>query len=82
MQLARARRIARRAVTLLELGLELEHIGQVVGAGEPERRVLRGRQVHVVDGLAERERQLLCHLRAGQVLAGDSDGLADQLLAA
>ena len=82
VELARAFDSSRRAEHVLELAVELEHVREVIGAGEAKRCVLRWRQRDVSHRLAERTRQLLGHLRTSQMLAGDADRLADQLLAA
>ena len=75
------REVARAAEVLLEVALELEHVAEVVGAGEAEAAVDLGRHGVVDDllpeGLGERGR----HLRAGQVLARDADRLADEVRA-
>ena len=53
VQLARELDVARGAVLGLEIALVLEHVAQIVGAGEPEGAVHLRRHVVVGDGLLE-----------------------------
>src|SRR5262249_35570312 len=46
--------VTRRAIFTGELGVELEHVGQLIRAREPERAVRRGGDRVVADLLAER----------------------------
>jgi hypothetical protein len=62
---------ARRDAGGLEVAIELEHVAQILGAGEPEAAICFGRHFVVPDLSPERVRERRRHLRAGQVLAGD-----------
>src|SRR5262249_16983621 len=69
------------SVEVVKVGLKLEHVPDVVGAGEVKASEALGRHAVVAHFLAERSREGGGDLRAGWVLAGDSDSLADQLAA-
>src|SRR6187402_2588557 len=77
IQITRALDTPRCTEHVLELGVELEHVRKVVGTGKAKPCVFRRCHRDVPNRLAERERQLLCHLRTGQMLTCDSDRLAD-----
>ena len=81
IQRARELDAAVGGVEVVEVGPELEHVPDVVGAGEAEAPEDAGRHVVVAHLLAERPREGGGDLRAGRVLARDSNGLADQLAA-
>ena len=72
--------VARRAVVRVRVALELEHVAQVVGARESEAR---GRPRRARRCSAPPAPSALLNAaaisRAGQVLAGDADRLADEL---
>jgi hypothetical protein len=57
--------VAARAEVLGELGVELEHVGELVGSGESERAVGGGRDGVVVDFLTQNfsEPRGLCPIR-------------------
>jgi hypothetical protein len=59
----------------------VEHVRQVVRAGEAERRVVPEGHVDMLDRLAQHAGKLRGHLRTAQVLAGDAHPLADRRLA-
>lgn len=69
------------SVEVVKVGLKLEHVPDVVGAGEVKASEDLGRHAVVAHLLAERSREGGGDLRAGWVLARDSDSLADQLAA-
>ena len=73
--------VARTAEVLLKVALELEHVAQILGARETKAAVDLGRHVVVAHLLTQRLGERGGHLRAGQMLAGDADGLADELAA-
>ena len=72
---------ARAAEDLFKIALELEHVAEVFGAGKAEFAIRLGRHVVVVHLSPQRLGERGGHLRAGQVLARNADGLADILLA-
>ena len=74
--------IARGAIRVGEIALVLEHVSEVVGAGKSERAIDVGRDRVIGDIDAQRRRERGGHLRAGEVLARDPDGPADELRAA
>src|SRR6185503_14185108 len=73
--------VSRITAVLLELAVELKHVAQVLGARESESPEGSRRHGVVPYWLTERLRQGLCHLSAGQMTAGNADGLADHLVA-
>src|SRR5262245_63514 len=77
VQRARDRGVAGAAELALEVALELEHVREVVGAGELERAIDRVGDGLVDDLGAERAAERGGHLGARRVLAGDSQRLAD-----
>ena len=81
VQFARRVEAPRAAEVGLEVTLELKHVAHVVRAREPEAAVHLRRDVVVANGLADRLAERRRHLRAGQVAAGDADGLAGHRLA-
>src|SRR3970282_827494 len=79
IQRARRVQVARGAELRLELLHELEHVAELRGPRETELAVLLGRQRVVGHLLAQLLRECGGHLRAGQVVAGDTDGLAEEV---
>src|SRR5438034_8362959 len=71
--------VARAAPDLFEVSLELEHVAEILGAWETEATVHLGWHVVVADLLTQCLGKLGGHLCAGQMLAGDADGLANEL---
>ena len=57
----------------------MEHVAEIVGAGESEAAVYLGRDVVVADLLAEDFGERGGHLRAGEIFAGDRDGGVHEL---
>ena len=70
-----------RAEVLVEVAVELEHVAEIVGAGEAEARGRPPAAGVVATSLPSAPRAPPPS-RAGQVLARDADGLADELAAA
>src|SRR6267378_1165841 len=69
------------AKIFLEVALKLKHVSQIIGAWETEPAVnLRGHAV-VADFLTQRFGKGGRHLCAGQVVAGDPNGHADEFAA-
>ena len=62
-----------------EVPLELEHVSEILRAREGEIAVDLGGHVVIPDLLPQRLGKRGRHLTAGQVIAGDADGLADEL---
>src|SRR5262249_12951553 len=69
-------------VEVVKVGLKLEHVPDVVSAGKVKGSKDLGRHVVVAHLFAKRSREGDGNLRAGGMLARDSDGLADELAAA
>src|SRR5262245_33887760 len=67
------------AVVIVEVALELEHVAEVLRAGESEATVDFGGYYVVEDLAAQRLRESRRHLAAREVLARDADLLADEL---
>src|SRR5262245_42919176 len=73
--------VARPAVVIVEVTLELEHVPEVVRSGEPETAIHIGRHGVVSHLPAERLGHPSSHLAAGEMAARDPDRLADEFLA-
>src|SRR5581483_5456279 len=71
--------IARAAEDVVKIALELEHVAEILGPGEAESAVRLGRHRVVAHLLPQRPAELRGHFRAGQMFAGDADGLTDVL---
>src|SRR5262245_40190888 len=72
-------RIPGAAERFLKVAFELEHVAQVVGAGETEAAVDLRRHVVVAHLPTERLRHCGRHLGAGQLLSRNGHGLPDEL---
>src|SRR6185295_9314781 len=81
VQRARSLQAARRDELLLELGVVLEHVAQVVRARKSEAAKHRGTHSVVHNLFAERFGHVSRHLGAGHMVSRDADALADPLLA-
>ena len=66
--------VACPAEDVFEVALELEHVPEVFCARKSQATVHLRRNVLITHLLPQRFREGLCHLRAGQMLAGEADG--------
>src|SRR6185503_1875845 len=73
--------IARPAENLLKIALELKHVAHIFGARKPELPIRIRRYVVVAHLLPQRRRQRGRHLGPRYMLAGDTDGLPNELSA-
>lgn len=80
IQLAREFDAAGPAEIVLEIVLELEHVAEIVGAGETETAKYFGRYGVVADILSQRLAHAVGHLCAGQVFSRDAHRLSDEFL--